>query len=126
MDASPCDDRALPAKRYTLTIRNGPRVERARFETLPATLDALEQRMDELAATRRDAVDLKYRRFEPVAQVAVRGEVAGPGRVLPAVRAGVDMRGDGSSEAYVGRVRRTLVKQRDGETPYDALRRALA
>ena len=116
----------MAAKRYTLTIRNGPRVERARFDTLPATLDALEQRMDELAATRRDTVDLRYRRFEPVAQVAVRGEVAGPGRVLPALRAGVDMRGDGSSEAYVGRVRRRLVEQRGGETPYQALRRVLA
>jgi hypothetical protein len=113
-------------KAYKLTIRDGPRVERERFGTLVATLDALEQRMDALATTRREAVDLKYRRFEPVAQVAVRGEVAGPGRLLPAVRGGVDLRGDGSSEAYVGRLRRSLVEQRAGETPFEALRRVLA
>ena len=115
----------MGGKTYTLTIRDGPRVARERFGTLDATLDALERRMDMLATTRREAVDLRYRRFEPVAQVAVRGEVAGPGRLLPAVRGGVDLRGDGSAEAYTGRVRRSLVKPRKGESVFAALRRAI-
>ena len=112
--------------RWTLTVRNGPRVERGRFETLPAALEALEQRLDELAPqARRDAVQMFKRRYDPVRQVAVRGEVAGPNRLLPSVRGGVDLRGDGSAEAYTGHWRRALVELRPGETPYEGLGRVL-
>jgi hypothetical protein len=37
----------------------------------------------------------------------------------------VDVRGDGSIEAYIGRVKREVVRQRKGESAYKALRRAL-
>ena len=111
---------------WKLTVRAGPRVERTRFDELGAALDAAERRGRELAsAAPRDAVDVKVRRFEPIQQVVARIELAGPERLLPSARGGVDVRGDGSTEAYVGRIRREVVKQRKGETAYKALRRTL-
>jgi hypothetical protein len=109
--------------KYVLTIRRGPKVERVRLEGLGDALDELERRgrsleSDANAGTR----DVRFmRRFEPVQQVVARLELSGPGRL----RAGVDVRGDGSSESFRGRLRRTLVAQEAGESPYDALRREL-
>ncbi|HYV14498.1 MAG TPA: hypothetical protein VE972_00570 [Conexibacter sp.] len=112
---------------YRLTVRDGPRVERVRFGALEEALDALAERVASLRERpSRKAVDLRTRVFEPVAQVAARLELSGPGRLLPRVRAGIDVRGDGSAEAWVGRARRRVIGRQDGETPAEALRRVLA
>jgi hypothetical protein len=103
--------------------RVGPKVFRERHEDVQSLLDAVEARGTELERT-TDAKPVNTmlgRKFEPVQQVAARLELRGP-----RVRAGVDVRGDGSSEAFTGRVRRRLVAQQPGESPYDALRRELA
>ena len=114
-------------ERWDLTVRAGPKVERSHFATLDEALSALEDRADALAPeARRDEVRFFRRRIEPVSQVAARLEVAGPGGWRPTVRGGVDLRGDGSAEAFTGRVRRTIVEQRRGESAAQALRRALA
>lgn len=104
---------------WRLTLRLGPKVRRSTHETLDEAIAALEAGC--AAAPRRETVDLRLRSFEPVQQVAARGELAGPGRA----RGGVDVRGDGSAEAYLGRIRRRLVEQEPGEDAFSALRRAL-
>jgi hypothetical protein len=115
------------ASGFWLTVRDGPRVRRERFDTLEEALEGLQAAAVSLAqGSRRAPVDVKVRRFEPEGQVAARVEVAGPGRLLPTKRGGVDVRGDGSVEAYVGGVRRRAVEREGGESPYAALRRALA
>ncbi|MGH2949760.1 MAG: hypothetical protein ACRDPC_26460 [Solirubrobacteraceae bacterium] len=106
-----------------MTVRTGPRVERLRADTLEEALDAVEAgtRAAAVAEGRRGTVDLRYRRFEPGEQVVSRAELRGPGRL----RAGLDLRGDGTVEAWRGRVRRERLDPAGRETPYDALRRAL-
>ncbi len=110
--------------RYTVTARADAKVRKQRFDELDDALAALERIAGELAdgADARPAGGFLIRRLDPVQQVVGRIELAGPGRM----RAGVDVRGDGSSEPFLGRVRRTLIEQQGGETSFDALRRVLA
>jgi hypothetical protein len=109
---------------YTLTIRAGAKVRKTRHAVLGEALQELEREGRELEADadERPAGGTLIRKLEPVQIVVARLELAGPGRV----RAGVDVRGDGSSEAFRGRLRRRVVEQRDGESPYEALRRELS
>jgi hypothetical protein len=113
---------------WKLTVRDGPRVRHRRFQTLGEALKNMERELEELAPTaRRRAINLPGKRFDAARQVAVRAEVAGPGGWLSGgARGGVDMRGDGSMEAYTGRLWRKLVELHSGETPYEGLGRALA
>jgi hypothetical protein len=108
---------------YRVTVRRQGGTQRERHATLRGALEALEARLDALATSeRRGTESVLSRDYEPVRQVAARGELAGPARL----RAGVDLRGDGSTEAYTGRWRKQLVERRAGETAYDALRRVLS
>jgi len=111
---------------WRLTVRSGPRVTRERFDGLEQALAALQGHAASLidAAPGR-AIDAKIRRFEPVQQVVARLELAGPQRLSPSVQAGLDVRGDGSTEAFLGRIRRRLIEPRRGEDPYAALGRAV-
>ena len=107
---------------YTVTVRASARVKKRPHERLDEALAELRRIGQELADTAdtRAVGGRLMRRFDPVQQVVGRIELRGPG-----VRCGVDVRGDGSAEAFTGRVRRTLVHQQPGESPYDALAREL-
>lgn len=108
---------------YRLTVRAGARVRREQHENLAAALTALEARAGELtdSAPARPTGGRLMRRFDPVQQVVGRLELRGP----RGLRAGMDVRGDGSAEAFTGRLQRTLVHQQPGESPHRALARVL-
>jgi hypothetical protein len=112
------------AERYTLTAREGARVRRRRHRELSDALADLERegRGLEAGAGEHAVGGTLIRKLEPVQIVVARLELSGP----RGLRAGVDVRGDGSSEAFLGRVRRRLIEQQGRETPFDALRRVLA
>ena len=108
---------------YAVTVRTRGKVERERYESLREALVAMGRR-----AYLREHEDHTgavggriLRRVEPVAQVVGRIELRGPRRL----RAGLDVRGDGSTEAFRGRVRRSLIEQRRGESAFAALEREL-
>lgn len=106
---------------YTLTLRREGATEKQHHPTLDAALDALEQESRAFANTERRAGRTVLRRSYDAAQlVPLRAALAGR-----RVRGGVDVRGDGSVEAWTGRWSRAVVEERPGESPYEALRRVL-
>ena len=112
------------ARRFTVLVRAAGKVRKERYDDLRAALAAVDGLVADLAdgAAARPLGGGLVRRLDPVQQVVGRIELTGPGRL----RAGVDVRGDGSSEAFTGRVRRELVEQNRRESAVDALRRVLA
>ena len=112
------------ARRYTVTVRSQGTPHKHRFDGLDAALAGLEGEARELAQTadHRSYGGNLIRRLDPARIVVARLELSGPRHL----RAGVDVRGDGSSEAFTGRVRRRVLEQRDGESAFDALKRALS
>jgi hypothetical protein len=113
-------DRRIAA--YRVTFRTGPKVQHERFDDAAAAVAEVEQRLRALGSEARRAPRSVFgREFEPVQQVAARAEIRAPRRT----RVGIDLRGDGSAEAWTGRVVRRLVELQPGEDAYAALRRVL-
>lgn len=110
----------MARRKVRTTIRIGPKVEHAEHDDVLSALLALRERLGDLGATRK-TTHVFRRELTPDAQVAARGQLRAPG----GVSAGVDVRGDGSAEAWTGRWRRQLVEQQGGEDAYAALGRVL-
>jgi hypothetical protein len=106
-----------------VTVRRRGKTERERHAERRDALTAMESRGLELEREADAAPEGGglMRKIEPAKQVVARLELSGPNRL----RAGVDVRGDGSSEAFTGRMRREVVEQRRGESAYQALRRVV-
>jgi hypothetical protein len=109
---------------FRIVIRRRGKTEKRAFASLAEAFDALETELRAAATTTARGKHVERalgRDYEPARQVAVRGELRGPGRL----RAGVDIRGDGEAQAYTGVVRRRLVEPRGREDAWKALRREL-
>lgn len=109
---------------WRLTVRDGPNVRRTRHDTLDAALAELGDRVRAISP-QRDEVKFLRRTIAPASQVSARLEIAGPQRLVPAIQGGLDLRGDGSSEAFTGHWRRRLIDQRRDEDALAALSRTL-
>ena len=98
-------------------------MQRERHADGDEAFTALAAALRPVAATARRSTEKFFRReIEPVQQVVARGGLSGPG----GARGGIDVRGDGSTEAWTGRSwRRTLGPQQAGEVAFAALRRVL-
>ena len=107
-------------------MRRAGRVERERFSELESVLEAIESRTQMFTdAAPKRTVDLRYKKLEAVQQVFARLELSGPERFMSSIRAGIDIRGDGSAEPYLGNLRRRAIEQQSGESAAAALRRVL-
>lgn len=110
---------------YRLTVRHGPEVERERFESLDEAVAELERRAERIRGEGGLGEVKMLRTYEPQERVHARLEVTGPG-LLRRADAGVDVMGDGSVVPYRGAVLKKRLEPRDGQSPYDAVREALA
>lgn len=112
--------------RFTMSVREGPRFSRIRTNSVEELFEELAFHTDEVSS-RADghSVDAMFKTFEPIERVYGRIEIAGERKCLVSRdRAGIDVRGDGSLEAYLGRTNREVVEPLPGETVVAALRRA--
>ncbi|MGK2937307.1 MAG: hypothetical protein ACSLFR_05835 [Solirubrobacteraceae bacterium] len=109
---------------WRVTIRIGPKVTKHPAPSVEEAVAILERELTG-AGARRDELRALTRTYTPQQQVAARGEVR-TGPPWAPVQGGIDVRGDGSMEAYTGRVTRQVVEERNGESPFAALLRALS
>ncbi len=111
--------------KWRLTVRHGPRVERAEFDDLRDALDALREHARAVAAAGGLEPVQGFRSYEPGERVAARLEIS-TGGLYRGREAGVDVMGDGTLVPYRGVVRKERLEGRTPEAALDAVREALA
>ena len=86
---------------YTLTIRNGPRVERHRHESLDEAVADLRTQVEEIRAEGGLPGVSMLRDYSPEQRVKARVEIS-TGRIFRRREAGVDVMGDGAIVPFSG------------------------
>lgn len=112
--------------KYVLKLREGPTVSRERCASEQALFDRVEELAREMS-DRADRTPVKsmFRDYEAIELVHGRIEVSIAEGPLKRRRGGIDVRRDGSIEAFIGRTNRSVVEPTPGETIPQALRREL-
>ncbi len=109
---------------YRLTVRHGPRVEKASFESLDEAITEAERRSREIQREGPLGEISALRDYDPGQRVHARLELS-TGGLLRGREAGIDVMGDGALVPYAGVVRKRTLEPRDGDSPFDAIREAL-
>lgn len=110
--------------RFVLTIRNGPRVERERYETLDEATGALRSAVTAITGEGRLPEVTMLRTFSPEQRVKARVEISS-GRIFRRREAGIDVMGDGNVVPYRGGTFRRPLEPEAGADAADAVATAL-
>jgi len=110
---------------YKLTVRQGPRVAREKFESLDDAVAAMERRVMDIRSEGPPEAKKVFREYEPGVQVAGRVSISTGGFFRGGQEAGVDVMGDGTLVAYEGGVRRDELDPGQ-RGPFDAVRESLS
>jgi hypothetical protein len=109
---------------YVLTIRDGPRVTRSKYESIEQAVAALRARVEQIR-TEGDLPPVKMlREFQPGQQVKARLEIS-TGKVFRRREVGVDLMGDGAVVPYRGGIFKSHLDPPDGVSYDDAVAEAL-
>lgn len=112
------------AKRWKLTVRDGPDVTREAFDDLGEAVAEMRRRALEIRSRGPARKVSALREFEPGDQVLARLQLSGRGLLRKPV-AGVDVRGDGTFMPFAGGVVRDELDPTDHDTPFDLVRETL-
>ena len=110
---------------FKLTVRQGPKVTREKFEDLGEAIAAMERRAKDIRAQGPLESKKVFREYEPGVQVAGRVEISTGGVLRGGREAGVDVMGDGTLVPYEGGFRRSELDPGNAG-PFEAVRKALS
>ena len=111
--------------KWRLVIRHGPRVERETFDDLDTALAAM-KRQTQLIRQEGPLGELSaIRSYGPDRRVHARFELS-PVGLFRRGKTGMDLMGDGTLVPYVGTVRKRRLEVAGRDSPFDAIRAALA
>jgi hypothetical protein len=101
-------------------------VRRERFEQLDEAMEAMRAAAAEVSGAGPLGPVRMIREYQPGERVAARLEISTGGPLRGGRDAGLDVMGDGRLVPYTGASRRRSLELEADESPFDAVRRALA